>query len=87
SGVTPGDNFDVCLDLGQNFMTGSGTHGGTDFRLRQRQNTAVKLLGYTGGAFDTAAVTSYVQSKLGGAPTGVATTDAGEGFTGGASCP
>jgi hypothetical protein len=93
SGVMTGDSFTTCLNIGTgNTITGSGSHGGTDFRLRQRQSTRVKLIsptgGYTGGAFDMPAITSFVQSAFGGAPSGTIGTDTnGAGFVGGTSCP
>ena len=41
-GVTPGDTYQICLTLGgtgalANAITGTGTNGGADFQLRQRQ--------------------------------------------------
>jgi len=91
SGVTPGDTFQTCLDIGAgNTITNSGRNAGTDFRFRQRQSTTVKLPGYAGAAGDDAAVVAFVQSRMSGASTGAAISDfptTGGGFTGGASCP
>jgi hypothetical protein len=80
-----------------NSMVGTGRNGGTDFRLRQRQATTVRLPGYGGTAFDTTAVTNFMANQndanpnSAGAepptPTGAALTDvAGGGFVGGAAC-
>ncbi|MBP7675231.1 MAG: putative Ig domain-containing protein [Thermoanaerobaculia bacterium] len=92
-GVSPGDTYSICLTLGgagalANSFTGTGTDGGTDFRLRQRQSTTVRLPGYAGGATDTAAVVSFVQGNNGGSPTGSAAVSSppGGGFLGSA-CP
>ncbi|HYC92389.1 MAG TPA: Ig-like domain-containing protein [Thermoanaerobaculia bacterium] len=94
AGTTPGDTFSVCTTIGgpgalANAITGSGASGGTDFRLRQRQATTVRLPGYAGAPSDTAAVVAFVQSNNGGTPTGSAavSTPPGGGFIGGASCP
>jgi uncharacterized repeat protein (TIGR01451 family) len=87
SGVTPGDSFQVCLDIGANTITNSGRNGGTDFRLRQRQSTTVRLPGYAGASTDTTAVVSFVQGKLVAPATGSAAVQApGGGFVGGAAC-
>jgi Bacterial Ig domain/Concanavalin A-like lectin/glucanases superfamily len=80
SGTASGDTYQVCLTFGgagalRNSLTGSGTDGGTDFRLRQRQSTTVRLPGYAGASNDDAAVVSFAQTNnnLGGTPTGAAT--------------
>ncbi|MGH3087171.1 MAG: beta strand repeat-containing protein, partial [Rubrobacteraceae bacterium] len=90
----PIDSHQVCTQIGgagalANTLTGSGNLGGTDFRLRQRQQTTVRLPGYTGGATNTSAVVSFVQGNNGGTPSGSATVNSppGGGFVGGASCP
>lgn len=88
SGVTPGDSFTTCVDVGANTIGGSGRNGGTDFRVRQRQSTTVRLPGYGGAAGDTAAVVAFVQGKLGSPATGSAIAafpTTGGGFVG-ASC-
>jgi Bacterial Ig domain len=97
SGTGVGDTFATCVNIGTNSITGSARNtgvGGTDFRFRQRQSTTVKLVsstgGYAGANTDTTAVTFYIQSKLGGAPTGSSSVSSppGGGFTGGGtSCP
>ncbi|HEX2836409.1 MAG TPA: Ig-like domain-containing protein [Thermoanaerobaculia bacterium] len=93
AGTLPGDTYQVCLTLGgagalANSITGSGDDGGTDFRLRQRQSTTVRLPGYAGANNDNAAVTSFVQSNNGGTPTGnvANTVPTGGGYIGG-TCP
>jgi hypothetical protein len=96
SGTTPGQSFQWCANIKANSIIGSGRNGGTDFRLRQRQSTTVRLPGYGGTAFDTTAVTNFIASQndanpnSAGAepptPTGAAVTDAGGGFVGGAAC-
>ncbi len=70
NGTQAGDTFATCLNIGQaNAFSSSGRNGGGTFRLRQRQNTTVKLAGYAGGATDTNAVNAYVASLLGGTGT------------------
>ena len=69
-------------------LSGSGANGGTDFRIRQRMSTTVRLPGYGGAATDTAAVVSFIQGRNTGAETGSATAQSppGGGFVGGAAC-
>lgn len=95
SGTLAGETYQVCLSLGgagalRNSMVGSSTDGGTDFRLRQRQSTTVRLPGYGGANNDDAGVVSFVQgnNNPAGSPTGSAsnTVPTGGGFIGGA-CP
>lgn len=92
-GVSPGDTYFICLNMGgagalANSITGTGTDGGTDFRLRQRQSTTVRLPGYAGANNDNAAVVSFIQGRNGGTPTGSATNTVptGGGFVGGVPC-
>ena len=91
NGVTPGDSFVTCLNLGPNTINGSGRNGGVDFRLRARQATTVQMPQYAGAANDTAAVATYAQTRIGGSPSGSALVDAtSPGFVntpGGAPCP
>lgn len=97
AGLIAGDNPQVCLDMGgagalANTITGSGSGGaaGTDFRLRQRMLTTVRLPGYVGANNDNAAVTLFEQARNGGTPTGLAqntVATGGGGFVGGAACP
>src|SRR5205085_162316 len=72
-----------------NTMQGSGANGGTDFRVRQRFNTTVRLPGYGGANTDDAAVIAFIQARNPGSETGSATHDlttGGGGFVGGAAC-
>jgi hypothetical protein len=85
SGITPGDAFQVCFDVSGNTMTGSGRNGGVDARLRQRQNSTVRLPGYTGGAMDTAAVQAYLEGRNVTPFTG-SHAAASTGFGGGGAC-
>ena len=95
SGTVPNDAFQVCLAFGgagalANSLTGTGTDGGTDFRLRQRQSTTVRLPGYGGANNDDAAVVAFAQANNDpvSTPTGSATNTVptGGGFVGGAAC-
>ncbi|HEX2836410.1 MAG TPA: cadherin domain-containing protein [Thermoanaerobaculia bacterium] len=82
SGTFPGDTFRVCLDFGgagalENSIVGSGdgVGSGTDFRLRHRQSTTVYLNGYAGANNDDAAVTTYIQNRNTGTPSGTVTNN------------
>lgn len=102
SGVTPGspgDSFQTCLQLGgptaalKNVLTTSGISGtDSDYRVRQRFDTTVRLLGYSGGTTDTAAVVAFIDANnttTAPAPGGTATVQSppdGGGFVGGAAC-
>jgi large repetitive protein len=89
----------LCAGIGgagalANAITGSGANSAdptsTDFRVRQRFATTVKLPGYIGLAGDTAAVVVFVKANNGGTPTGSATAafpGSGGGFIGGTACP
>ncbi|MGH2721561.1 MAG: hypothetical protein ACRDJO_08165, partial [Actinomycetota bacterium] len=95
AGSVTGDAGTLCVDIGgagalANSIAGSGANFGTDFRLRQRFNTTVRLPGYGGPATDTATVIAFVQGRNTGSETGSATVNApagGSGFVGGAACP
>ncbi|MBI4914265.1 MAG: hypothetical protein HY825_00315, partial [Acidobacteria bacterium] len=93
SGVTPGDTFAVCATIGgagvlRNTLTGTGTNGGTDFRLRQRQSTTVKLPSYAGANNDNNAVVTYVTgNNIAGSGLASNTVPTGGGFVGGVGCP
>jgi hypothetical protein len=90
NGVTPGDSFQTCTKIESNTLTASGRNGGTDFRLRQRQATTVRLPGYAGANNDNTAVVAFVQGNNSPLPTGTAanTVPTGGGFVGGGStCP
>jgi hypothetical protein len=80
----------ICAGISGNSITGSSANGSTNFRLRQRFNTTIRLLGYGGAAGDTTAVVNFVQGNNGGTPTGsvtVAFPATGGGFAGGSACP
>jgi hypothetical protein len=85
SGVSSADAFQVCFDVSGNTMTDSGRNGGEDARLRQRQNSTVRLPGYLGGATNLDDVQAYLESRnvtpFTGAHQAVST-----GFAGGAPC-
>jgi hypothetical protein len=88
----------LCAGIGgagalANSITGAGTNGAdptaTDFRVRQRFATTVRLPGYGGTAGDTAAVVTFIKGNNGTTPTGSATAafpTSGGGFVGGAAC-
>ena len=93
-GTASGDAHQACFNFGgagalANSITGSSANGATDFRLRERFLTTVRLPGYAGANNDNAAVTSFVQGNNGGAPTGTVANDVptGGGYIGGAPCP
>jgi hypothetical protein len=89
AGTNTGDAHQVCLALAGNSMMGSGANGGTDFRLRQRMVTTVRLPGYVGLNNDNAAVSAFVQANNPVVPSGnVANTvsTGGGGYVGGAAC-
>ncbi len=88
AGTNTGDAHAVCLDLRNNALAGSSFGAATEFRLRQRFLTTVRIPGYAGGNADNAAVTAFVQANNGGATGGAANTVAtgGGGFVGGAGC-
>ncbi|MFN2335090.1 MAG: hypothetical protein ABR550_11785, partial [Wenzhouxiangellaceae bacterium] len=86
AGTTAAGVAQVCLDVRSNDLRNSaGSAFDDDFRLRQRNNSAVRLPGYTGTATDTAAVIAFVQGNNTGTPTGSAAVS-GAGFGGGAAC-
>ncbi len=94
AGTVPGDTYQICAQVGgagalANAMTGSGAGGGTDYRLRQRQSTTVKLPGYGGANNDNTAVVTFVSGNNGGASGTASNTvgSGGGGFVGGAPCP
>ena len=106
AGTVPGDTYQLCLDAGgsaalQNSLSTSGAPndsaaGGEDIRLRHRQDTTVRLRGYTGTPSDNTAVQSYVIPRNGGdgVPSAIASnnvTTATDGFfntlPAGAACP
>ena len=89
SGTNAGDAFQVCLNLSNNTLAGSGQNGGNDFQLRQRFSTTVRLPGYGGANNDNTAVTAFAQANNTGAETGNSSNSVstgGGGFVGGAAC-
>jgi uncharacterized repeat protein (TIGR01451 family) len=94
AGAATGDTSFLCVDIGgagalANSIAGSGANGGTDFRVRQRISTTVRLPGYAGANNDNNAVVAYIQGRNTGAETGSATNNVaggGGGFVGGAAC-
>ena len=86
-GVQPGNTNLVCADFQNNNSLGNAVNGGVDYRIRHRQNTTIRMPGYTGGQFDTAAVRTYILGRPNTAnqanPNDVAaaTSSAGGGYT------
>jgi hypothetical protein len=98
NGTASGDSFQTCAQIGgsaaalKNTLTNSGITGSdSDYRVRQRFSTSVRLPGYSGTNTDTAAVVAFIDGNntiTAPAPGGTATVDAlGGGFVGGAACP
>jgi hypothetical protein len=90
SGVTAGDAFATCVNFGANSIAGSGSDSiaDSDFRIRARQNTTVRLPGYGGGATDGTAAATFVEGKIGGGAQGTAVAADSGTFTGtGTTCP
>jgi len=93
-GVLTGDAHQACFSFGgagalANSITGSSANGATDFRLRERFATSVRLPGYAGANNNNAAVVTFVQGNNGGTPTGSVANNVptGAGYIGGAPCP
>ena len=101
SGPNPADSFQTCAQLGgagalKNTLTGSGIAGSdSDYRVRQRFNTTVRLPGYGGAAGDQPAVANFIDGNNTVTlplPAGTADADindtppTGGGFVGGAVC-
>ena len=97
AGTTAAGTASVCFDFGgagalRNDIVGSGNvaGGNSDFRVRQRNSSTVRLPGYGGAAGDTAAVISYIQGRNTALASGTATAAfpaTGGGFIGGAAFP
>ena len=89
-GGQTGDTNQVCSDISSNSLTGSGiaAQGGFDVEIDQTASTTARLPGYTGSAFDTSTVQSFIAGNNGGTPSVSATTNnTGGGFVGGSACP
>jgi hypothetical protein len=85
------DSHAVCLNLTSisgNMVGGAFKNG--DIRLRQRFRTSIRLPGYAGSPFDTAAVISFLEGNNPGATaTATANNDpmvTTDGYFGGAAC-
>ena len=88
AGTNPADAHQVCADVRGNALAGSSGVGTTEFRLRQRFLTTMRIPGYVGANNDNAAVTAFVQANNAGA-TGAAANSVstgGGGYVGGAAC-
>jgi uncharacterized repeat protein (TIGR01451 family) len=86
-GTVAGDSSQVCADIVNNTLGGSGPFGSDDFNLRQRFATTIRLPGYAGANNNTAAVIGFVQGNNTGVEDGTATVSGlGGGFVGGAAC-
>jgi hypothetical protein len=94
NGTVSTDSFTTCADIRNNSIAGSGqgtvAPNNTDYRLRQRQATTVRLPGYAGANNNDAAVVTFVSGNQTAVSTGAASdtvSTGGGGFVGGASCP
>lgn len=92
-GTTTNDSYQACVDIFNNNAPNSGstdTSAGSDFIVRQRQLTTMRLPNYGGTSSDVAAVAAYIKARnTNGASSSVfaATPSGGGGYTGGAgSC-
>ncbi|HEX3084302.1 MAG TPA: Ig-like domain-containing protein, partial [Pyrinomonadaceae bacterium] len=97
-GTTSGDNTFMCVDVQNDSAATAGSTDsglGSDYLLRQRQATTMRLPGYAGASGVPSAgtvvadVTSYIRGRnINGASSSVfvATPSAGGGYVGGATC-
>jgi CSLREA domain-containing protein len=53
----------ACVDASGNTLDGNAATGGAGLRVRQREVSTVRVRGYTGTAYDSTAVATYVQSQ------------------------
>jgi VCBS repeat-containing protein len=86
------DNHAVCLSLsGPSGSLIGGAFKNGDIRTRQRFRSSVRMPGYAGSPFDTAAVIGFLQgNNPGSAATATTSDDATvttDGYFGGAACP
>ncbi|MES1245462.1 MAG: cadherin domain-containing protein [Acidobacteriota bacterium] len=86
------DSHSVCMNLsGPSGSLIGGAFKNGDIRTRQRFRTSVRMPGYAGSPFDTAAVIAFLQgNNPGTTATATAQDDAGvttDGYFGGAACP
>ncbi|PWT91084.1 MAG: hypothetical protein C5B55_08670, partial [Blastocatellia bacterium] len=72
-----------CVDVASNVLDGNAITGGSGVRLRHRNGNTVRIPGYTGAQYDTAAVVTFETGKNpASTPTATATTSStGGGFT------
>lgn len=90
SDVAVGDTFQTCVEFGANSIAGSGsdTITDSDFRIRARQSTTVRLRGYAGDTTDGVAAATFVESLIGGGVRGTAAVFDSSTFIGtGTTCP
>jgi hypothetical protein len=94
AGSGSGTAADVaCIDPRTNTLDGNTANGGAGVRVRQRESSTVRIPGYTGTQYDSAAVATYLQSlNTGSVGTATASTSsAGPGYTNtspaGSACP
>ena len=91
------DSFQTCAQIGgaaalRNTLTNSGITGSdSDYRVRQRFDTTVRLPGYVGALRDAAAVVTFIDSNniiTAPPPGGTASVEpvTGGGYPGGAAC-
>jgi hypothetical protein len=87
-GITASETGTSCVDILNNTLNGyfSGL-GYFDVRVRQRQNTTLRLPGYAGSIYDQTAVGTYLAGRnTGGTVYSASTASTGGGFVGGAAC-
>jgi hypothetical protein len=88
SGVTPGDSFQTCANVGANSITGSSDAANKDFRVLARQSTTFRLPGYGGAPTDDAAAVAFLQGRIGGGASGTAqSAESGTWIGSGTTCP
>jgi len=82
AGTSLFDASQVCLDISSNTLDGNAAKGGSGILIRQQEISTLRLRGYTGTPFDTAAVAAFATSQNpGSTPAPTATTiGAGGGF-------
>ncbi len=69
AGAAAGDAGFMCIDIGgagalANSIAGSSANGATDFRVRQRISTTVRLPGYVGANNNDAAVVAFIKEGI-----------------------
>ncbi|HEX3086975.1 MAG TPA: Ig-like domain-containing protein, partial [Pyrinomonadaceae bacterium] len=64
--ASPADTTILCADIGTNNAPNSGStdaSAGSDYVVRERQSTTMRLPGYTGTTTDIAAVATYIKNR------------------------